>query len=413
MLVKFVFFCLIGLIFGQNDGFRLNDDTWPSHYKVRINALENNAKSYKGEVEITFKAMKKVSEIVLNQQGLQSLNIRLFEVDDQKVEKITQFMEDIKSFKNETQKNDANLQIKEKLSELLKTAGSMPKLIRNQRETFNNELYFQSVRIDQDYEKIICTLESAISLDTEKTYLLQIKFSQKVYDDYRGFYESYYDYKDVKKLATTHFGQQARRLFPSWDEPRFKATFDVSIRRNESLYKSSISNGKLLRTVDDDTEEGYKVDYFEPTVKISPHHLALVVSNFEFYIKEEELETAKYRAYLRPDEISLVDSSLKRMIDISRQMDYFTDMKYFDIEGVKKLDMAVIPDLPVKSMGNWGVITIQEGKALQDFEYLNAQQEREVVHAISRGVVQQWFGKFKVEVEATSSYRFFSLQEIW
>lgn len=76
-------------------------------------------------------------------------------------------------------------------------------------------------------------------------YTLMIYFSAPLRTDMNGIYRSWYRNKankatgeDIKWLAATQFEATAARwAFPCYDEPSFKATFDITIRRPTD-YKS-------------------------------------------------------------------------------------------------------------------------------------------------------------------------------
>ena len=77
------------------------------------------------------------------------------------------------------------------------------------------------------------TMKSSQTIISGDGYVLEIHYTGKLSDtDMDGFYRSNYtdDDGNTKYLATTQFEQMgARRAFPCFDEPSFKATFDISI----------------------------------------------------------------------------------------------------------------------------------------------------------------------------------------
>lgn len=79
------------------------------------------------------------------------------------------------------------------------------------------------------------------------SYILHIVYTGLMQDDMQGFYRSYYtnDNNETKWLGSTQFQtHHARRAFPCFDEPRFKATFDVTIKRHQTF--NSVSNTRLI-----------------------------------------------------------------------------------------------------------------------------------------------------------------------
>ena len=73
------------------------------------------------------------------------------------------------------------------------------------------------------------------------------KFTGILNDQLKGFYRSFWedDKGNQHTIATTQFeATDARRAFPCWDEPEFKATFKVTLVVDENL--TAISNGRVV-----------------------------------------------------------------------------------------------------------------------------------------------------------------------
>lgn len=105
--------------------------------------------------------------------------------------------------------------------------------------------------ISQTYDPRVhkLTLNLAGAMPVGRRYVLSMQYVGKLGSDMRGFYRSsYVENGIIKWLATTQMQPfDARRVFPCFDEPRFKATFVVKINR-PSNYQPSISNTKIERT---------------------------------------------------------------------------------------------------------------------------------------------------------------------
>ena len=72
---------------------------------------------------------------------------------------------------------------------------------------------------------------------------IQIKYTGTLNNDLRGFYAGKQD--DGHKYAATQFeATDARRAFPAFDEPAYKATFDITIVADKGL--TVISNTKAV-----------------------------------------------------------------------------------------------------------------------------------------------------------------------
>lgn len=90
------------------------------------------------------------------------------------------------------------------------------------------------------------TLNLSTSLVQNQKYTLRIEYTGLLNNNMYGFYRSSYVENGVTKWAATTQMQPtyARRVLPCFDEPSFKATFDVVINR-PTEFQPSVSNGKL------------------------------------------------------------------------------------------------------------------------------------------------------------------------
>lgn len=254
-------------------------------------------KFFYGEVEIDFTVQKSLKTVVLNQENL---------------EIISQTLSMLSSDGNE---------LKIELKECQK---------------------------DDQYQKLECTLLSQ-TLEPENHYQLKFEYAGVVHDDMRGFYESYYFDEDGNKkvLGTTHFGQQTRRLMPCFDEPKFKAQFQLNIGRNPLLHPISISNANLQKT--HNYNETWVIDEYKPTSLISSYILAFVISDFKD-VSDNERENHTFGVYARPNAIDQVGFAFQLGPKIIREFDSWNGISYYDLPGVEKMDIAAIPDFSAVSI---------------------------------------------------------------
>ncbi|CAF3597619.1 unnamed protein product [Rotaria sordida] len=108
------------------------------------------------------------------------------------------------------------------------------------KSTSNNE---QEGKIDYDKEGERITVNFNKKLETGD-YELALKFAGEISSRMRGFYRNKYtspDGNEVRYGASTQFEPaDCRRAFPCWDEPNFKATFDITLITPKNL--RAISN---------------------------------------------------------------------------------------------------------------------------------------------------------------------------
>ncbi|MEE8407025.1 MAG: M1 family peptidase, partial [Acidimicrobiia bacterium] len=82
---------------------------------------------------------------------------------------------------------------------------------------------------DEEYERVTLLLDAPAA---PGSYRLEIEHSGIINDQLRGFYKSIYRDAEGNEhtIAASQFqSTDARRAFPCWDEPDFKATFQTTL----------------------------------------------------------------------------------------------------------------------------------------------------------------------------------------
>ncbi|XP_076849857.1 thyrotropin-releasing hormone-degrading ectoenzyme-like, partial [Brachyhypopomus gauderio] len=133
-----------------------------------------------------------------------------------------------------------------------------------------------------------------------RTYRLNITFDAQIEDELLGFFRSSYIlYGERRYVAVTQFSPtHARKAFPCFDEPIYKATFRVSLR-HEASYQSLSNMPVEASTVD---EDGWVTNHFSRTPRMSTYYLAWAVCNFTY--REAVTDSGVViRLYARPDAI--------------------------------------------------------------------------------------------------------------
>ncbi|MDE1828305.1 MAG: M1 family metallopeptidase [Candidatus Micrarchaeota archaeon] len=202
-------------------------------------------------------------------------------------------------------------------------------------------------------------------------------------DGMYGFYRSKYTHRGKERhILTTQFeAPNARAAFPCFDEPSFKATFDVSFIIDRGL--DAISNMPIKET--SNLDRGKKMVRFEKSAKMSTYLLYLFVGNYEAI--EGRLGKLRLRAITVPGKVEQVRESLGYAIKF---LDW--QQKYFGINfPLPKLDFIAIPDFAAGAMENWGAITFRE-IAFVITKQSSAAIKQQASETISHEIVHQWFG---------------------
>ena len=229
-------------------------------------------------------------------------------------------------------------------------------IVLNASELKVNEVHIQSghmehrvrANLNAKKELLILRLGKAISGDAK----IRIKFIGINNDKLHGFYRSKYtDGNKEKYLLTTQLEPaDARKCFPCFDEPEFKALFNVSFVVDKSL--DCISNTPIKKV--ERLSNNRKRVIFQETLKMPPYLIYLGIGNFEYT-----------RGKIgKIDEAVVVTKGKKSLsllpLKYGKEFVNFYE-KYFGIDyPLPKLDLLAIPDFSAGAMENWGAITSEK-----------------------------------------------------
>ena len=238
----------------------------------------------------------------------------------------------------------------------------------------------QTATVTSDKDKEQTTFTVADKLPAGKANL-SIAYTGVLNNELRGFYLSK---TDKRNYAVTQFeSTDARRAFPSFDEPAFKATYDVSLVIDSG--DTGISNGPILS----DTPgpgDGKHTLKFLTTPKMSTYLVAFLVGDFQ--CSEGEVDGVKIRGCATPDKVALTPYS----VEVAKYVLHYYD-SYFGIPyPLKKLDLVALPDFEAGAMENFGAITYRETAMLIDPKNASVGAKKEVALTIAHEMAHQWFG---------------------
>jgi len=182
----------------------------------------------------------------------------------------------------------------------------------------------------------------------------------------------------------------ARRAFPCWDEPAFKATFQLvaTIPLVNERNMLAVSNTPVTETTEFLHDGGrYKTYTFAPTPKMSTYLLALVVGEFDVVSAFSDKNQIQTSVYTMPGKGSKGKFCLSTALEA---LDFF-----IDFYGVKyplpKSDLLAIPDFAAGAMENWGCVTYREAKILTDVG-TSLQMKKGIARTVCHELAHQWFG---------------------
>jgi aminopeptidase N len=216
-------------------------------------------------------------------------------------------------------------------------------------------------------------------------HTLALKFSGKINQFGRGlFYGKYQEQGTGAKkifLGTQFEASDARRLFPCWDEPAFRARFQLTSVVPENWMAVSnmpIANEKKVGG-------GREVE-FQPTPSMSSYLVVFCAGEFDAI--ESEVDGVKLRITTTKGKAESARYALEATEQI---LHYYND--YFGVPyPLPKLDQLAIPGGFGGAMENWGGITYYETALLFDPANSSAATKQRVYEVIAHEVAHQWFG---------------------
>jgi len=231
---------------------------------------------------------------------------------------------------------------------------------------------------DKEKEEALLTVEKPLAPGAAT---IHITYAGKLNDEMRGLYLGKDD--QGRKYAASQFeATDARRAFPSFDEPDYKATFDITAVAEKGLV--AISNQKI---VSDTPGPGDKHTVrFATTARMSSYLAALVVGNFEYI--EGEADGIPIRVYSTPGKKEMGKFALESAEHILSYYDKYFNIKY----PYGKLDLIGLPDFSAGAMENTGCITFREVILLIDEKQGSIDLKKTIASVIAHEMAHQWFG---------------------
>ena len=239
-----------------------------------------------------------------------------------------------------------------------------------------------TVELDQEMQRCRLTFPHPISAGESQ---LTLVFQGTLNDHLRGFYRSTYkDQAGVSHtMAATQFeATDARRAFPCWDEPDFKAVFATTLVIDPSL--TAVSNTSVLS---DSVQSGKRIMRFADSMKMSTYLVAFIVGQLEA-TKAMYVGKTPLRLWTVPGKQPLTRFGHEIA---AASLQFFEDYYGIPYPG-DKLDLLAIPDFASGAMENLGAITFRETALLVD-EQTGTHAERErVADVVAHENAHMWFG---------------------
>ncbi len=238
----------------------------------------------------------------------------------------------------------------------------------------------QTAKVSEDTAKQEVTLQVPNEIPAGQV-TIKIQYTGILNGELRGFYLS----KTARRnYAVTQFEPtDARRAFPSFDEPDMKATFSTTLIVDKG--DMAISNTNVVSDTPGPAPDKHTVR-FATTPKMSTYLVAFLVGDFQCLSGSSD--GVPIRVCATPDKVQLGSYALQGAEFFLHYYDNYFGIKY----PMPKLDMIAIPDFEAGAMENFGAITYRETALLVDEKTASIDSKKIVATDVAHEMAHQWFG---------------------
>ncbi|KAG7320565.1 hypothetical protein KOW79_016418 [Hemibagrus wyckioides] len=209
-----------------------------------------------------------------------------------------------------------------------------------------------------------------------RTYKIHLTFRAQIQNQLLGFFHtSYLLHGERRYAAVTQFSPtHARKAFPCFDEPVYKATFSVTLTHDASY--RSVSNMPLESSSLD--QDGRLTARFSRTPRMSTYYVSWAVCDFS----SRETMTRG----------GVTSGSGDYALHITKSLlNFYQD--YFRVTyPLPKLDLLAVPKHPYAAMENWGLSVFVEQKILLDPEVSSFSYQMDLTMVVVHEICHQWLG---------------------
>ncbi|MGC2695687.1 MAG: M1 family metallopeptidase [Candidatus Angelobacter sp.] len=210
---------------------------------------------------------------------------------------------------------------------------------------------------------------------------IHIKFTGKLNDKLRGFYLAR---TKERNYAVTQFeSTDARRAFPAFDEPAFKAKFDITLTIDKA--DTAISNEHIISDTPGPGEGTHTIQ-FSTSPKMSTYLVAMAVGDFA--CSEGTAESIPIRVCGTPDKKPLSAAALRYAGEILKFYNQYYGIPY----PFGKLDLVGVPDFEAGAMENTAAIFYRESLLFIDDQNSSVDAHQQVFEVLAHEMAHQWFG---------------------
>ncbi|XP_063991011.1 membrane alanyl aminopeptidase-like [Diachasmimorpha longicaudata] len=217
----------------------------------------------------------------------------------------------------------------------------------------NNSIDILSQNLDDERQFYIISLAVTIP---PGIYSLRLNFLGEIRDDVFGFYRSAIKVgTKTRWMGVTQFSPTfARAAFPCFDEPHFKATFQLHLGH----YNDERVTSNTFPFMDTPTEiENYTLTTMLRTPRMSTYLFCWSIHNFEY---DSPPNISFFGIWTRKSMYGKGNQALEKGLRLYSALQSWTNIS----NSIGKMVHLTVPDFHFSAMENWGMITFRESVLL-------------------------------------------------
>jgi len=235
---------------------------------------------------------------------------------------------------------------------------------------------------------------------------LELGWTGRMTEGLRGLYPA------GEGIAATQFeAADARRVFPCFDEPGFKAPWRLAVEAPEGT--SVLSNGAAV--MEESLGARRRVRFAE-TPPLPSYLVALVLGGIEAH-PPVSVRGVPVRTFAQPPKLPLTGFGQDVAVEVLPRLEDYFGVPY----AFGKLDQVGLPEFEAGAMENAGLVTYREVALLLDPQTASLAQKKRVAEVITHELAHQWFGNWVTMTwwddlwlnEAFATWMAFKIVDAW
>lgn len=364
------------------DYHRLPQNLRPTHYDLEFDLVNKEDAEYRGQVSIEFEVLGPI--VPMKVRLIKNLLNKL----PKSLRRKTAIKTQLSKLDPKCEHDTARLPNQIILHADLRTLELETIKVKSDKKLQLKELKVIKRNYDHDRQMLALELDKKLKVGFKGT--LEITFKTELSEpNLRGLFELQVGQYD--RIVGAHLKPaDARRLFPCFDEPSFKATFSLTLRHK--FNELAVSNAP----VNDRTklDNGLFETKFHRTDLLAPGELSFVVGHLDYtellFDRNPKLDPV-LRVYsptrLWRKSPPLVDYLLKRMDTALKYISKHLQMEF----AWPKLDLIILPEIDRDILPS-GLGIIQMRVPDDDLGSHNLEAKVRYDLELARAIASQWFG---------------------